>query len=542
MSLSLLTPARTVLLVTDEALYVYATGGEGARLLDAVPWGEEDFVSRVSNLLASAADGKPALILNDLVEQHYRKERVQRRGVSILDKASYVQRKLVAAFPNYPVKAGYPMKEKGVAQGKDGGADIYLFAAVPASTGFSRIIAALKDSLVSVTGFFLLPVESSDMVKTLASKVSRAAEKKNKWTVFIGQHRSGGLRQIVTKNGELALTRMTPISSNDHDAGAWAAELHQEFRATMSYLSRFGFAPEDGLNVIVIASPHVHETLQGMIDITCNLTILSMGEATRILGLSIAGHDDERCADLLHVAWTARKSSFILPMHASELEVISRPRKIAFAASVLMLISACFLGYQTLGHFSAAAMKSGEIEKLSQRKAELDIAYEETLEAQKRLGFDIQLVQSSLNVAKELARYDIDVQEIYRNLGKALGKNLRFEDVSINRVRVPFRETESQSSSRGGRNQAQNQKLEPLYEVRLRMLFPGATDIDAGNQEVRDLRDRIAASMPEHDVEVVKFLKDYEYTEQVVVNAGAVEERDVSQDFVSEIVIRGRFE
>jgi hypothetical protein len=83
----------------------------------------------------------------------------------------------------------------------------------------------------------------------------------------MGQHRSGGLRQIVVKNGEIALTRMTPIAENDENSAAWVEDVVQEFKATMSYLSRFGYSPDEGLEVILIANPEPGELAGEKIEI-----------------------------------------------------------------------------------------------------------------------------------------------------------------------------------------------------------------------------------------------------------------------------------
>ena len=43
MSLSFLSPARTVLLVSDEYLSVFSVSSSGVRLVDALPWEAENF-------------------------------------------------------------------------------------------------------------------------------------------------------------------------------------------------------------------------------------------------------------------------------------------------------------------------------------------------------------------------------------------------------------------------------------------------------------------------------------------------------------------
>src|SRR5262245_52286166 len=136
MSLALFAPSRTVVLIADEALYIYSTGFRGARLVETVPWDAENFEQNVASVLSKDCGGKPVLILNDMVEQHYREERVAR--VSPLDKANVLQRKLNVAFPNYPVKAALPLKEKIAKTEKAAAASIYIFSAVPGTDAFHK--------------------------------------------------------------------------------------------------------------------------------------------------------------------------------------------------------------------------------------------------------------------------------------------------------------------------------------------------------------------------------------------------------------------
>ena len=123
----------------------------------------------------------------------------------------------------------------------------------------------LKDTDVSIAGFGLLPTESVNFVEALSRKIFGGGEgdkkstlsflskkkapppKSNVWTIFIGQNRSGGLRQIVTKGGELALTRITPIVETNEDIELWTGDIFREYQATMTYLSRFGYTSNDTL-------------------------------------------------------------------------------------------------------------------------------------------------------------------------------------------------------------------------------------------------------------------------------------------------------
>ncbi len=530
MTLSFLAPSRTVMLVSDEAAYIYSTGARGVQLIETVPWEAENFIQNVASILKKDCGGKQVLILNDMVEQHYRKEKVMKSGVGVLDKAGMLKRKLNVAFPNYPVKAAYPLKEKLPKTEKKVAADIYIFAAMPDTKQFSNTIGSVNQSLVSIAGFCLLPVESSDMVKTLSAKLTKKTEPKCRWVLFIGQHKNGSLRQIVTKNGELALTRMTPIVDNDNDVDVWATEVHQEFKATMGYLSRFGFQQEDGLHVIVMANSAAGEAIEAKIEEPCKYTALTSAEAAKILNVPLGQQEDFRYADPLHIAWTGKKQKFILPMRASQVDQVSKPRKAAMAASVLLVMVAGFLGYQLLNQMSFLSTLYEDLDTSTAKLSQLNVQYQKEVQRKEELGFDVRLVQSSIAVYDDLEKNNVKLLRLFKSIGQALGKDLRLDNVLVRR---PDQNLVTDLVN------AVQQSSSPLFEATLQMTYPSTTNIDKGNREVEDLRGRLQSLLPEHTVEVTKLLKDYEYVEEVTVETGEVQKNEVSQDFVAEIMVKG---
>ncbi len=530
MSLSFLSPSRTVLLLSDEALYIYTTSSKGVDLIETIPWGGENFQQNVANIISKDCGRKPILILNDMVEQHYRKERVVKKGVGMLDKQSLIKRKLNVAFPNYSVKAAYPLKERVTKKDAGPAADIFIFAAIPNSSQFQDTIAAAKISLASISGFCLLPVEASDMVGALSAKLSKAKKSNAEWSIFIGQHKSGGLRQIVTKNGDMALTRMTPIIDDESDSGAWADEVHQEFKATMSYLARFGYKAEDGLDVIVVANPDAGERLEALIEEECNFTAITVVQAARMLGVPIGNHKHVRYADTLHVAWAGRKTKFVLPMKAVQIDSVSKPRQAALAASFLLFCSAAFFSYQFMTVAFNVSETGADIDSRKNVQSQLNAQYQREVQRKEELGFDVRLVQSSIAVRDELERQRIKALDVFDGVGRALGKDLRIDKVTINRVehkvqKDPFGQSQTSDEPRD------------LFSATMQMTYPSTTDVDRGNKEVRDLRTRLERVLPGYRVVVSKFLKDYEYIEELVVETGDLNSINVQQDFIAEITI-----
>ena len=526
MSLSILTPSRTILMISDDALFIYSISTKGVKMVEAVPWSAENFEENVSLIISKECGGKPVLIMNDMVEQHYRKEKIPR--VSMMDKQNVVKRKLNVAFPNYPVRAALPLKEKIAKTDKSMAGSIYIFAAVPASDAFKKTMAAATRSMATIVGFSLLPIEASDMIKKLSDKLSSKNEKKATWTIFIGQHQGGGLRQIVIKNGELALTRMTPIVETDDDPSLWANEVHQEFQATMSYLSRFGFDSSDGLNVILISDPSAGDIVSELIETPCNFHALSSDEAARALKLPVGVQNSSHLADTLHVAWTGRKSKFILPMKAKQIDNVSQPRQMAVIISVLLLLGGGFQSYQLLDYYQQLEEAKEDVSSVSHRKSQLDLQYEKEVKRKKDLGFDIQLIQSSLGVYDQLLKNQIDTIPLFYKIGMALGKDMRIDRIQISRG-------EPSITSRI----ISNKPKTPLFVSSMQMTFPSTTDADKGNKEVEELRTRLQKLLPDHIVKVSKMLEDYEYSEEIVVETGDENTALSSQDYIAEISIEG---
>ncbi|MCF8495829.1 MAG: hypothetical protein K9G62_04085 [Alphaproteobacteria bacterium] len=534
----LFSPKRTVLLIADEALHIYAHSAKGMRLIEVTPWDSPDFVRSVAGVISKECGGRSILILNDMVEQHYRKEKVPRGGVGFFDRATIMNRKLKMAFPAYNIRASLILKEKMKATGRAPLSDIYIFVAVPESEQFRKTMAAARQSLAPLSGFCLLPVESADMVQALSAKLAKGRTKKAQWSVLVAHHKAGGLRQIVTKNGDLALTRMTPLQP-DLIGEAWARHVTQEFKATMSYLARFGYQPEDGLDVIAITEPSSGEALETLLQQECTYNTLTTQEAGRLLGLSVAPENAlKQYADPLHAAWAARKSSFTLPMKSAVIDQISKPRKASAFISLILLGFAAFLGYQAFTGFQRIVEIESESDGLRSQQSQLDVQYQKELKRKEALGFDVNLIQNSIIVHDTLERERIDVLGILSKTGQALGQDLRFDRITIEKVSPPVQSKSAARAKKGAKNKTPEPKA-PDFAVSMHMTYPSTIDIDKGNQEVRDLRDRLQALMPGLKVEVTKFLKDYEYIEELVVQSGNFKDKAVQQDFIAEIRITG---
>ncbi len=534
MATSFLSPARTILLTSDDALYIYSSGPKGVKLVEVVPWDMENFSDHSSRVVREECASKPILILNDMVEQHYRKERVP--PVSPMDKAAVVKRKLLVAFPNYPIRAALPLKEK--IQGSAGvKGSIYIFSAVPLTEQLSKTIDTFKKSLAGIVGFGLLPVESSGMVKALSSKITKKGKKQSTWTIFIGQHKNGSVRQVVTKNGELALTRMTPIVDTDDDPARWVSEIHQEFKATMSYLARFGYSQADGLDVIVIANPETGGLLrEAMDDVECNFKALSVSEAAKLLGLAIGEQEEDRHADVLHIAWNGRKSALTLSMKSKELDSVKLPRQAALAASVMLVGALCYFGFQISQQIPKMSEVTENIERLQRQRGGLEEEYAREAKRREGVEFNALLVKKSLAIFEELEEQNVNPLSFIKVIGDVLGEKGHIDGITMI---TPEKVKEDPYAPIKYGPDGHPLPGPPSYTVEILLRYPGTTDLITGNREIDALRDKIQKGLPDNKVRVSKFLKDFGYTEKFIIETGLLGEEEIDQDFIAKIEIEG---
>jgi len=523
MGIPFLSPSRTVLLVTDEALQIYATGARGAKLVDALPWDAESFVEDAAQIIEKDCKRRPVLILHDMVEQYYRKERVPRVG--IMDKKNVMARKLI------PVRGSLELKEK-LKQGESSlAANIYIFAAVAESEQLTKTMDAVKLSLASVVGFTMLPVEASDMVSTLAQKAIGKHVTPAEWTVFMGQHKSGGLRQIVIKNGELALTRMTPMIDSDMDPDHWAQDMYSEFKSTLSYLLRFGYSPSDPLDVIAIANPASSEILQNSFDENVRIKTMTSHQAAQHLGVKIEKQSDGRYADPLHISWAGQKAKFILPMQSEAANKIAKPRQMATLGALILLAGFAYQGFAAFSHYQEMKETQSNFDLSKQRVNQLQAQYDREIERKESLGFDVRLLQSSIRVFEELKSVDIDALNLLNQIARSLDADMSLDDIN---VKVLEKREVDEFLNNGLEAPAQ-----PLYEAALNMSFPNTTDIDVGNDNMRKLQSRLARALPGHDVEVTKLLRDYAFEDALVLETGSNVEPQ-NQKFTASLKITKR--
>ncbi|MGB1077803.1 MAG: hypothetical protein ACPG05_05795 [Bdellovibrionales bacterium] len=528
---------KGVLYLTDDSLLVYKVSGKSVSLLELIDWNQEGMVPHLTLILKK--NFSSVIVLNDTVDQHYRKERVPKVG--FLDAGNVINRRLAMAFPEFPIRA---FKKVGEAkQSKDDARSMgnYLFCACPDDSHIRAVVNAIRDSGVGFQGVSLLPMESEGLVTRLVESLSKKkklfADKKSSkgepkgWLIFVGQNASGGLRQIVVKDGGLALTRISPIVETDADVSLWCQEVKRELSSTMGYLSRFGYNSEDPLSLVVIGGQDSGPIFDEIMDIEADIHVIGASEAAKIVGMKATRAEAEHVANSLHVGWVAKKARLSFPLKSGMINAIAGARTQASMVAALLVLGLVGSMY----FFASAVINLNQnirnLEVIEKQQRQVQLVYDKEVERKEALGIDVKLIQNSFDVHSQLQSELIDPLEIYQSIGRAMQGKLKLDTVTIRKMDAP-------------KDAYGNVIVPPEGETRvvpsetvLKFSFPGTVDIEKGNDAVIEFSSRLKKQFSQAEVRVTKILKDVSYKGEMQTKVGVVDEQAAPDDLEAEIIV-----
>lgn len=535
--MSFLSSSRCVLILGDEGLQIYNVKKRSARRIAFLPWDTHEFEVTARDIIVKKCKRAPIVVLNDMVEQHYRKERIPK--VSIIDRANVIKRRLNIAFPSYRVCAALKLKDKKSPATGDKKGHPYLFAAIPASDSFKKVLEAINLSMAPIVGFYLLPIEASAMVKAISTKLAKGKSFKPMWTIFMGQHHNGGLRQIVTRNGELALTRLTPIVDTDVEPDLWAKEVSSELDATMSYLARFGYKPTDGLDIVISSNQSSKPSLEQIIQVDGDLHIMNATEISKLLGTGVGPQEDLRYADPIHAAYLGNKRSFQLPLEAPSITQLTQPRKIASILMLGLLAGCAYFGFTAFQNWQKSVELRDDLVIAQQQKQSIQAEYDIELEKQKAIGFDMRFVNNSIEIHTDLETKKIKPLPLIMGVGKALGVDIHLDDLKITLDEEDVKSSEGNFGYNEYGDSADGAKKAYFLKALLTISFPSSINPDIGVRRVNAIRDKLQSTIAGYEVRIVKQVADLSYTGNFTGGSGRSSPSQRPEKYEAEIEIRG---
>lgn len=414
----------------EDGIVLFSSSSSGVEREGALPWSLPNFGDQLIDMLRRRNRQWPVFVLFDGNDQTYRPEVLPK--VSSLDLPKILRRKLEGAFPTYPVRAALRIKDK---KNKDGGGPKYLFAALPDTGMLENVARALYAAEVPIGGLSLLPVESADLLTSLAKKLDFSAGIASQWRVLISQHETGGLRQVVVKDGRLVLTRMIQIAEENMAGPAWVDEVVREFKASLSYLSRLKFVPAEGLDVMVICGETEKQAFaqkQQMFQAT-RLQCLTADEAMAALGLKIIRKQIVKplFGDIIHAGWLGQKSSMTLPVSMPTITKVQKPRAAAKAVVGLLVLGALGAGGMLARDWQDYMSLQEEVERQSSQLALLQREYDDESKIFNELPIRPEVVRAAMNVRKLLDDNSMHPGRIFEVVRRALGSDVVVEAIKL---------------------------------------------------------------------------------------------------------------
>jgi hypothetical protein len=416
---------RRVLLVGGEGVVLYAPAGKGVMREASISWEVPNFDQQLAETLGGRNKGKSLVILFDGSDQTYRKvDDIPK--LSPIDRPRFVKRRLELTFPSYPIRASLEVKPSKAetfgmrAKGEPKPMPTYLFAALPETEQLDRIGNCIYEAGVPIGGFGLLPLESCGLADELSTKLFADKGKKSRWSVLIGQHETGGLRQVVVKDGNLALTRLTPTSEAGTSGDGWVEEVTREFKATLTYISRFGYESEDGLDVVIVCGDVEKQFFDPSSLPVTNFQCINAGDALNLLGTKSFGFDKTNFSDALHAAWSGRRAGLRLPVKIPSIHRIMGPRLAAqVGTGVLALGVVGLLGITGIDLQRYSSLTS-QISDSEGQKSLLTREYDQEAKAFDSLPVKPDAVKAAMDIKTLLDTNSVNLRPVLHTLKDAL--------------------------------------------------------------------------------------------------------------------------
>jgi len=365
--------------------------------------------------LAEDPKGRISVIV-DTLDQSYKEEEIPKVG--ILDRRKVLARHINMAFPGANMRGARVVKET------DKKTLLYEFASVPLDgriPGWMDFVTSLPNEK---GGVHAIASENVDILSALAPKDTAVEEGKNHWRHMIGVNVTGGLRQIIEKNGRLSLTRLTQAPPADTPPEEFADMIVRDFKATITYIRRLGYQVGEPLDLVVLTTPQNKRVLEDLDwEGARSVSVYTPYEAGVVLGLGSLGKEDQAYCDVLHAAWFVSKRKSVLPLtRAAALgDTKDDIRDLAFAAAPYAagLLMAAVVGWSAWTTYEFIDM-NGKNEQLQTQLRQLTSSLSQEQASSAALPYTAAEMRNVIDVATTLDAGKVDLVPVWDNIAGAL--------------------------------------------------------------------------------------------------------------------------
>jgi hypothetical protein len=355
-------------------------------------------------------------VLIDTLDQTFREEEIPKVG--ILDRRKVLGRHVNMAFP------GANLRGARLVDTTANKTLLYQFSAIPMEgrlLGWVEFVDSLSNDR---GGYFAIAAENVDIIGALAPKDAPPVENGNHWRHLIGVNATGGLRQIIEKNGRLCLTRLTQAPPPETPPDEFADMISRDFKATITYIRRLGYTVGDALDLVILTSQDNKAPLDALNwEGARSVSIYTPAEAAASLNLGSIGREDQAFCDVLHAAYFSSKPKTVMPLSRAATigDIKDDLRELAFlvapyAAGLLVALLVGWTGWTGYDLYT----NSTENTQLEAQLAQLQRALTAEDAALHNLPHQADLMRNVIGVNDAMEEGHIDLSPVLHNIADAL--------------------------------------------------------------------------------------------------------------------------
>lgn len=344
----------------------------------------------------------PIYMLADMMDQSYVQHSLP--PVSSLSINNLIKRKMERDFSGDDLRGALQIGRE-----KEGRKDWkYLFVTLSNSAHLQSWIELVMEQPNRFVGIYLLPVEAEGLILRLDEAISGRKKRGKKgdelgtqWQLLVAHNKVGGFRQVVLKDGKLIFARLAqPIGDNQPEV--IAGNIEQEISVTTEYLKRLGYAPDQGMDVYIIASEFIKQAVDTNNIQASSVYAMSPHEVALKLGLEQVTEPGDQFADVVIAAAFATAGKHLLKLQSKEqarLNMLYNSLLGVKAGGSVVTVAAIIA---SIYYASQVPAISEEIERYKSRTRVAEQELEELKEQEKSLPDDLEKMTDLVSLHQQL--------------------------------------------------------------------------------------------------------------------------------------------
>lgn len=356
-------------------------------------------------------------VLFDTLDQSQQEEEIPK--VNVLDRRKVLARHINMAYPGVNLRGA-----RLIGDGEAPRTLRYEFASVPLDGRVPGWVDFVESLPNETRGFFTIASENIDIVDSMLPDDVPEVEEGNHWRHMIGVNVTGGFRQIIEKNGHLALTRLTAAPPPETPPEEFADMIYRDFQATVTYIKRLGYVASDTLDLMIVTADENRAAMANLDwGIARTVVMKTPHEAATDLGLGSIGREDQPYCDVLHAAWFASKRLPSLPLTRSVAlgDAKDDLRDLAFAASPFVA-AASVVG--CVGWIGWTLFNTSNVDQeVAQLRNQLNSARAELTQEEARLAtlpYEAASMRNVFDVLDSMRAGEVDLLPVLNGLFQSL--------------------------------------------------------------------------------------------------------------------------